>query len=251
MATTIHIREVHPSTEVQDEMGKIGLETFVNTPTLRLMFPRGKETHEQESRWRRQRFYDNLKKPGKRFALAFERTVSPNGTSKDTLVGYTQWATIPASVKTDEEKKKERVERWNSWPEEMDKEAAQKLQDALEMLDKQWLAGDDASNYWCESLFVVSSCLMNMSHNDLRVDLETLAVHPTHQRKGIGSKLAKWGIQEAAKEGKGVGLVATPQGQFLYTALGFKVFGEPFYILGEPQTAMRFDRPTNSVATSS
>jgi ribosomal protein S18 acetylase RimI-like enzyme len=68
-------------------------------------------------------------------------------------------------------------------------------------------------------------------------------VHPGHQRKGLGSKLTRWGIEEAAKEGKGVGLISRPTAKRLYSSLGFRIYGSERFVGEDSQTAMRLDKP--------
>lgn len=213
-------------------MESLGLQAFTNVAVHRAMFPRGEETREEELRWRSQRFRTSLQNPTKRFVVAVEETVSGDGTSENHIIAWAQWASSPAAPepeKTDEEKAKELQERMKSWPDAMDKEAYRNILEGFAELDKQWLAGDDSSNYWV---------------------LDVLAVHPGHQRKGLGSKLTRWGIEEAAKEGKGVGLISRPTAKRLYASLGFQIFGPERYVGGDSQTAMRLERPVRPAAAA-
>lgn len=56
--------------------------------------------------------------------------------------------------------------------------------------------------------------------------LGVLAVHPDHQRRGIGSKLLNWGLERARREGVRVGTEASPAGKGLYEKFGFEVVRE-------------------------
>ncbi|KAI9840231.1 MAG: hypothetical protein M1838_004152 [Thelocarpon superellum] len=56
--------------------------------------------------------------------------------------------------------------------------------------------------------------------------LRVLAVSPALQRRGIGGRLLRWGLDVAQSEGVPVTLEATPQGQGLYLQNGFRKFGE-------------------------
>jgi ribosomal protein S18 acetylase RimI-like enzyme len=60
----------------------------------------------------------------------------------------------------------------------------------------------------------------------LIADLMVLAVDPNHQRRGIGRKLVRWGLEQAAAEDQKVFLIATPEGKPLYESLGFRVLGD-------------------------
>ena len=62
--------------------------------------------------------------------------------------------------------------------------------------------------------------------------LQVLCVHPSHQRKGIATQMVRWGIEEAAKHGKGVIVIATPMGRPFYASVGFEAVAE-MYIWGE------------------
>ena len=65
-----------------------------------------------------------------------------------------------------------------------------------------------------------------------------LAVDKNHRRKGIASKLVRWGAEEAAKDGKTVVLLSAPDAALFYTAVGFEVTGKA-YISGYAHNAMR------------
>ena len=56
--------------------------------------------------------------------------------------------------------------------------------------------------------------------------LGALCVDPKHQRKGAAAKMARWGIEGAARQGKGVVLSSPPQARQFYVAMGFEPQGE-------------------------
>jgi len=56
--------------------------------------------------------------------------------------------------------------------------------------------------------------------------LDILAVHPKMQRKGIGTALLDWGLEQAGANGERVYLEATEVGLSLYLAKGFEEVGE-------------------------
>ncbi|KAM0745799.1 acyl-CoA N-acyltransferase [Meredithblackwellia eburnea MCA 4105] len=58
-------------------------------------------------------------------------------------------------------------------------------------------------------------------------ELEVLAIHPNHQRKGVGKVLMEWGFKEADKAQLPVYLDATAAGIPMYKALGFVQDGQP------------------------
>ena len=71
-----------------------------------------------------------------------------------------------------------------------------------------------------------------------------LAVDSAHRRKGVARQLTQWGIDEAAKQGKGVLLVATPEGLPFYNALGFVKEGE-IVVGDDTYTAMKIRASTS------
>ncbi|KAB5580461.1 acyl-CoA N-acyltransferase [Coniochaeta sp. 2T2.1] len=224
MTTTIHIRKIQPSAAEADEMDALGLQAFTNVAIHRLMFPKGEETRDEELRFRSQRFRNSLSDPSKQFVVAVEEAVLDDGTSRREIIGWARWTSAPEPEPetSQEEKDKEIQEKMKSWPDAMDKEAYRKILEGFDELDRQWLAGDDPRYYWV---------------------LDVLAVHPEHQRKGLGSKLTRWGIEKAAKEGKGVGLISRPNAKRLYASLGFVACGPERIVSGDSQTAMRLERP--------
>lgn len=54
------------------------------------------------------------------------------------------------------------------------------------------------------------------------IDLQTIAVHPSHQRRGVGKLLMKWGINIAKQMRVPVYLEATHEGVPLYKKCGFE-----------------------------
>lgn len=49
-----------------------------------------------------------------------------------------------------------------------------------------------------------------------------MVVHEDFQRKGLGTRLGRYGLQIAFEENCPVGVIATPMGQKLYSTLGFE-----------------------------
>ena len=62
-------------------------------------------------------------------------------------------------------------------------------------------------------------------YGDEQLNLMILATHPDYRRQGAGSKLLKWGIEEAAAKKVGITLFSSPMGLPLYRGLGFRQAG--------------------------
>ncbi|KAF1809883.1 hypothetical protein P152DRAFT_378068, partial [Eremomyces bilateralis CBS 781.70] len=56
--------------------------------------------------------------------------------------------------------------------------------------------------------------------------LTILAVHPKHQRKGVGAALLRWGIDRADALGIECFIEATPEGRRSYERVGFRAVQE-------------------------
>ena len=61
---------------------------------------------------------------------------------------------------------------------------------------------------------------------DEMLTIGMVAVHPDHQRQGVGAMLMKWGMDLAADEEVPIWLTATPVGEGLYRKLGFVVHSD-------------------------
>lgn len=77
-----------------------------------------------------------------------------------------------------------------------------------------------------------------MSRLTCELALDSLGVHPDHQKNGIGRMLLDWGIKESSKQGKECCLVATPAGLPLYRSAGFEDV-KVLDIFGTPHVSMR------------
>lgn len=57
------------------------------------------------------------------------------------------------------------------------------------------------------------------------VFLKILLTHPSHQRRGAGTALTRWGIEQARRLGVATTVFASPMGLGLYRRLGFREVG--------------------------
>lgn len=73
--------------------------------------------------------------------------------------------------------------------------------------------------------------------------LSTLAVHPAHQRQGVGRSLVQWGLDQAMQDELPVGLEASIKGTRLYESLGFSTVHDVHLVDGIQITAMLWQPP--------
>lgn len=96
----------------------------------------------------------------------------------------------------------------------VDRDLVVRIRTEYRALNKKYLGKDYQSKYW---------------------ELDALATLPTYQRRGLGSRLVKWGLDMVetdvkAKPGEmdGAYLVASPAGSSTYRKTGFVEVGEQF-----------------------
>ncbi|KAJ4296754.1 hypothetical protein N0V90_006802 [Kalmusia sp. IMI 367209] len=65
------------------------------------------------------------------------------------------------------------------------------------------------------------------------LELDNLATHPEHQRRGAGRILLDWGVRKANEEGWRTYLDATPAGLKVYERIGFKLVKEVTFDRGK------------------
>lgn len=56
--------------------------------------------------------------------------------------------------------------------------------------------------------------------------LELLFTHPDHRKQGAATKLLRWGLEQAGKEGADLGVESSPMGFSLYQSLGFSLIDQ-------------------------
>lgn len=73
-------------------------------------------------------------------------------------------------------------------------------------------------------------------YGDRQIHLQILGVHPDHWRRGVGSKLVRWGMDKAEEEEMPLTLLAGSVGFHLYSSLGFRQVGSTvFQVPGEAE----------------
>lgn len=69
------------------------------------------------------------------------------------------------------------------------------------------------------------SILLSVSVAKSYLDLDSLAVDPAQQRRGIGKMLVQWGQDRADEEHKNVRFTSSEKGAKLYRSLGYEEIG--------------------------
>lgn len=74
---------------------------------------------------------------------------------------------------------------------------------------------------------VSAACTKYLSiYGNQQLSLEWLITHPSFRRRGAGTKLCRWGEEEAAKRGGWtLTVMASPMGKLLYAHLGYRLVG--------------------------
>lgn len=73
--------------------------------------------------------------------------------------------------------------------------------------------------------------LAKMENFDAQYHLNFLGVHPDYQRRGIGAKIVRYGVEKAKEEGIPCSLEASRAGKKVYVNCGFREIGtcDPFH----------------------
>ncbi|KAB5540208.1 acyl-CoA N-acyltransferase [Coniochaeta sp. 2T2.1] len=229
MAERISVRKLRPTPEQVTEMITLHVETFFDTGLRRAFWKGGRKSVPAEHAFREGMMLRSLDNPNKHWLAVFLETPLPDGTTHNKIIGFAGWESPDTSgvVKTEEEKQAAREKDLSYRPDEMDKVVQGNFMAEMTPLFEKM--GEDSPNgYWI---------------------LWFLAVDPAHRRKGLARQLTQWGIDEAAKQGKGVILLATPIGLPFYKALGFIKEGE--IVLGEETfTGLKIKPPTAPAVSS-
>ncbi|KAL1863019.1 hypothetical protein Daus18300_008175 [Diaporthe australafricana] len=128
---------------------------------------------------------------------------------QDTIMGWAEWTSgdDPIVDMTPDERDRKRAEGIARLPKSFDLQAAERLgREAEELSEKleEVLGEEDYRNSW---------------------SLNSVAVDPAQQRKGVGKMLTRWGMERAAGESKAVHFLSSPSGAQLYRAMGFEEVG--------------------------
>jgi GNAT superfamily N-acetyltransferase len=78
-------------------------------------------------------------------------------------------------------------------------------------------------SFFLKSLLIITYLKFHMS-TDSKIVLQLLAVHPSHQGKGVGTLLLQEGLRQADELGVPVWLEASEKGRPLYRKFGFNDF---------------------------
>lgn len=152
---------------------------------------------------------------------------------QDTIMGWAEWTSgeDPIEEMTPEEQEKKRAEGIARLPKSFDLQAAQQLGREAQELDKrlkQALGEEGYQNSWSKWSATLAAKQRSIFDHKLITDppgLNSVAVDPAHQRKGVGKMLTRWGMEKAAEENKAVHFLSSPSGAQLYRAMGFEEVG--------------------------
>jgi hypothetical protein len=150
MADNIHLRVIRPSEKELEDLVQVWLETFVGHTWREAHFPRGKETEEEERKWRVGWKVRALEDPTLFFVVAYRETEWPDGSVREQIVGWTSWNSVapPGTFEKGDEEKEALEIAYR--PDAMDKQTQEKIAADIRALYRQCLGRDDQKNYWSE-----------------------------------------------------------------------------------------------------
>ncbi|CAP65611.1 uncharacterized protein PODANS_6_11010 [Podospora anserina S mat+] len=202
-------------------IGVIGRDSF--GPTLsRILFPAHlhhlahTDAATEEAEWRAARNTRRIK-DGKKTYVVVDKLED----GSEQIVGYAQWETpdsLPPAAKPQTASETE----VDVLPPSLDQDALKEIFGLMEVVTEQTLGKEGHSQMWY---------------------LMILGVDPTQKRRGIGKMLVKHGLEQAAREKRDAFLIATPEGKYLYSLLGFEQVGEEIALGDVPHYAMLWKRP--------
>ncbi|KAK4180462.1 acyl-CoA N-acyltransferase [Triangularia setosa] len=204
-------------------IGVIGRDSF--GPTLgRILFPAHlhhralTDAATEEAEWRAARNTRRMKDGKKTFVV-----VDKLEDGSEQIVGYAQWETpesLPATPAPDDKTANEA--EINVLPPSLDQETLGDIFKLMGEVTERALGKEGHSQMWY---------------------LMILGVDPAQKRRGIGKMLVNYGLEQAAKEKRDAFLIATPEGKYLYSSLGFEQVGEEYLVGDVPHYSMLWKRP--------
>ncbi|KAK4197554.1 acyl-CoA N-acyltransferase [Triangularia verruculosa] len=202
-------------------IGVIGRDSF--GPTLsRVLFPAHlhhralTDSATEEVEWRAARNIRRMK-DGKKTFVVVDRLED----GSEHIVGYAQWETPDSLPATTDRKTPDETEV-DVLPPSLDQDALKEAFKLMEEVTERILGKEGHSQMWY---------------------LMILGVDPGQKRRGIGKMLVKHGLEQAAREKRDAFLIATPEGKYLYSLLGFEQMGEEILLGHVPHYAMLWKRP--------
>ncbi|KAL8300773.1 hypothetical protein RB593_010227 [Gaeumannomyces tritici] len=172
--------------------------------------------------------------PGKHFwvATAAAREDDARDWGEEDIVAFVSWQqplseVDPNAGKTDAEKAAEKAAAAAEWPPCMDpsildvrraKHAEVMRRELGESWRDMWgMSPRDGASPTASDIMVEADAANNPS-----TVTQIMAVHPSHQRKGLATMLMRRVMDKVEESGAGAILVATPEGRKTYNKLGFK-----------------------------
>ncbi|RYP55595.1 hypothetical protein DL771_012349 [Monosporascus sp. 5C6A] len=190
-----------------DNLTKIAQAGFPDDPEWNYRFPYRYKHPEDNWKWTRKEYEEYLDQPGKYSVLlatlpaeqCTDRNDSSDGDAHRTNRISIALAVWDVSVtKMSKDRDGGINERKDANPQHI-----KEFTDALDAASEKYFSG----------------------HGERQLHLWLLTTHPDFRRLGAGSMLTRWGMDVAGEKGWPVTVLASPMGDKLYQALGFKVIG--------------------------
>ncbi|KAK3337609.1 acyl-CoA N-acyltransferase [Cercophora scortea] len=193
-------------------IGRIGREAFLAGGFGSFLFaPRSDDEPptdpEEEIQWRRRRAIRRMKEGIPTLVVVDD---------EDTVVGFAQWERPATGDVPHHPPIASEGQKADDPPKSLNLD---KMQHMFKVFDEE-----------------IGKVLGPEGHKDMWY-LMLLAVDPAYQGRGVGKMLLRWGMDQAAAEGKKTFLLATVEGRPLYEKQGFKVLSE-FDVYGKVNYTM-------------
>ncbi|KAJ5766135.1 Acyl-CoA N-acyltransferase [Penicillium nucicola] len=173
----------------------------------RTMFPHTPDV----TAWWEHTFHDSITRSiaGETDEVFFKIVDSDSDADPDAIAAFAKWK-CPTSA----DRHRHEPEQPAEWAPSCDGELCDQFFSGMEQSKAKWMG--DRPHYY----------------------LDMLAVHPSYQGRGLASRLLKWGLERADREGVEVYLSSSPEGRPVYEKYGFRFLESSSPFPGYEQVCM-------------
>ncbi|OCL07415.1 hypothetical protein AOQ84DRAFT_295130 [Glonium stellatum] len=188
-----------------DAMLDIGLAAFPLDPQWDYRFPH-RWTYPRDTRkFTRMRYREFLEGGNGRWVVLFAECIDPENPLRLKIMAFSVWEIINISNQMFQRAAQDN----QTPPPESQHDQSRRDGDPRRM------------RAWTDTLASSRRVLFDRYYGTRHFQLQILATHPEHQRRGAGSSLCRWGMQLAKERNMAISVFASPMGKQLYRHLGF------------------------------